>query len=96
MTTMTKKMMIERIATDDEWLNRAVLRISSTVADNTVNIGLDESETYNLNYWSGWIKTKRNLTGNFREDAVKLVTSSKCADYLWDVAVRTTTKGEIK
>ena len=57
MTTMTKKMMIERIATDDEWLNRAVLRISSTVADNTTSIGLDEQETYNLNYWSGWIKT---------------------------------------
>jgi hypothetical protein len=96
MMTLTKKMMIERISTDDEWLNRAVLRISSAVADNTENIGLDEHQTYNLNYWSGWIKTKRNLTGNFRDEAVKLVTTGKCAEYLWNVAVRNTTQGDNK
>jgi len=92
--TLTKETMIERIKTDDEWLNRAVLRIATVVSNNQTNINIDDKDRYDLDYWSGWIRTKRNLTGEFRVNAVKLVTSNECINCLWDYAV--TNKGDNK
>lgn len=90
---LTRKGMIDMIEADDSWLNRAVMVVSEACATNN---SLPQDQRNNLDYWSGWIKTKRNLTGQFRLDAVRLVTSGPYIDILWDRAVTNTTKGNTK
>lgn len=89
MATVTRASMIESITNNDEWLNRAVLRLATECSNNALPFTLSDDQRYTLDYWSGWVRSKRNLTGTHRDDAIRFVTESQCADFLWQHIVNT-------
>jgi hypothetical protein len=95
MATLTRNSMIENIKNDDAWLSAAVLRIATMHNDNALPFTMNEQEGYNIDYWSGWIRSKRSLSGSFRDNAIEFLTTDACADCLWQYVV-SNNKGDNK
>lgn len=96
MATLTRNTMIDNLKTNDEWLSAAVLRLATMYGSNELPFKMTEQEGYNLDYWSGWVRSKRSLSGQFREDAIAFVTGDACADCLWQYVVTKHSKGDNK
>lgn len=90
MATLNKQLMIDTIRNDNNWLRAAVLRIDRMASENTIT--LTSEQQYDINYWSGWLRAGKTLSGTHRNKAIDLMATTTIADALWECAVNSTTK----
>ena len=92
---LTREVLKTRLETDAVWLDKCAEFLLEKTADGKGPDGLNDEQLMDIQYWGGWAKAKRALTGDHKKKAISMFTEAKMLEWLFDQIVAKYAAGNV-